>query len=257
MARRRGGGAGVLLERNVLAYRGAWKVFVTGFVEPVLYLAAIGVGVGRLVEGFTIDGVEVGYAAFVAPGMLAASAMNGALLDATFNLFFKLRHLKLYDQVLTTPVGTTDIARGELAWCLLRGTAYSAVFLLVMAASGLIRSWWALAALPAAALVAFAFGAAGMAVTTYFTSWQDFDRITLVQLPLFLFSATFFPVQTYPAPARWVVEATPLYRGVVLCRELVLGVPSTAGLVSVAYLAGFGLVGLALLRRRLDRLLLT
>jgi lipooligosaccharide transport system permease protein len=187
--------------------------------------------------------------------MLAASAMNGALLDATFNLFFKLRYLKLYDQMLATPLGTTEIAGGELAWCLLRGTVYSTAFLAVMAVLGLTPSWWALAALPAATLIAFAFGAVGMALTTYLTSWQDFDKITLTTLPLFLFSATFFPVTTYPPALRWVVEATPLYRGVVLCRELVLGTPSWAALVSVVYLAAAGAAGLAVLRRRLDGLL--
>ncbi len=246
---------GVLLERNVIAYRGAWKLFVTGFAEPVLYLFSIGVGVGRLVESFTVDGRTIGYAAFVAPGMLAASAMNGALLDATFNLFFKLRYLKLYDQILTTPVGTVDIARGELAWCLLRGTIYSTAFLAVMAMMGTTASWWALAALPAATLIAFAFGAVGMALTTYMSSWQDFDKVTLVTLPLFLFSGTFFPVSAFPPALRWLVEVTPLYRGVVLCRELVLGTPSTASVISVAYLVGLGLLGLVMMRRRLDALL--
>ncbi len=247
----------LLLERNVIAYRSAWKLFVTGFLEPVFYLLSIGVGVGQLVESFTVGGRSIGYAAFVAPGMLAASAMNGALLDATFNLFFKLRYIKLYDQILATPITTTDVARAELAWCLIRGGVYSAAFLTVMAALGLVSSWWALAALPAALLIALAFGAVGMALTTYMTSWQDFDKITLVTLPLFLFSATFFPVTAFPPALRWVVEVTPLYRGVVLCRELVLGTPSWASLVSVGYLALAGAVGLVVVRRRLDTLLLT
>lgn len=247
----------LLLTRNVIAYRSAWRLFVTGFLEPVFYLLSIGVGVGRLVEELTIGERSIAYAAFVAPGMLAASAMNGALLDATFNLFFKLRYVKLYDQILTTPVTTTDVARGELAWCLLRGGIYSTAFLAVMAALGLVSSWWALAALPAALLIAFAFGAVGMALTTYMTSWQDFDKITLVQLPLFLFSATFFPVTMFPAALRWVVELTPLYRGVVLCRELVLGIPSWASVISVGYLLLAGWAGLLVVRRRLDTLLLT
>ncbi len=121
--------------------------------------------------------------------MLAASAFNGALLDSTYNVFFKLKFDKLYDQMLATPLSTTDIARGEIAWGQLRGSAYSAAFLLVMAAMGLVSSWWALLALPAALLIGFAFSAVCMALTTFMKSWQDFDKITLVQLPLFLFSA--------------------------------------------------------------------
>ncbi len=137
------------------------------------------------------------YATFVAPGMLAASAFNGALLDSTFNVFFKLKYSKLYDQMLATPLSTGDIARGEIAWGQLRGSSYAAMFLLVMLAMGLIESWWAVLALPAVLLIGFAFSAVCMAATTWMRNFQDFDKITLVQLPLFLFSATFFPVDTY------------------------------------------------------------
>ena len=248
---------GLLVYRNFVVYRAAWPVFVTGFLEPIFYLLSIGIGVGQLVEEFTFNGQQIEYAAFVAPGMLAASAMNGALIDSTFGVFFKLRFVKLYDQMLATPLGTGDIARGEIAWCLLRGATYSAVFIAVMLALGLVGSWWALLALPATLLIGFAFAAVGMALTTWMTTWQDFDKITLVQLPLFLFSATFFPVTVFDGALRWVVEATPLYRGVVLCRELTTGAVSAASLVSVGYLLAMGLVGLLIVRRRLDRLLLT
>jgi lipooligosaccharide transport system permease protein len=222
----------------------------------VLYLLSIGIGVGQLIDTFEFHGHTIPYAEFVAPAMLAASAMNGALLDATYNMFFKLKFEKIYDQMLATPLSTSDVARGEVAWCLLRGGIYSAAFLVVMAALGLIGSWTAVLALPAAGLVAFASAATGMALTTYLTSWQDFDKITLVQVPLFLFSATFFPVEAFPEALRWVVEATPLYRGVVLCRELTTGVITWASLVSVIYLVVMGLVGVAVVRRRLGALLL-
>lgn len=247
----------LLVLRNLMVFRGQWKLFVTGFLEPLLFLLSIGIGVGALVDGFDVSGEEVGYAAFVAPGMLAASAFNGALMDSTYRVFFKLKYDKLYDQILATPLSTADVARGEIAWGQLRGGVYSAAFLLVMLAMGLVESWWALLALPAALLVGFASSAVCMAATTYMRSWQDFDKITLVQLPLFLFSATFFPVDTYPASVRWLVEATPLYRGVVLCRELTLGTPGWASLVSVAYLVAMGVIGLLVVRRRLDTLLLT
>ena len=247
----------LLVQRNYIVYKAAWKLFLTGFLEPVFYLLSIGVGVGQLIETFEVNGQAVAYAAFVAPGMLAASAFNGALIDSTYNVFFKLKYDKLYDQMLATPLSTADIARGEIAWGQLRGGTYSAAFLLVMVAMGLVESWWALLALPAALLIGFAFSAVCMALTTWMRSWQDFDKITLVQLPLFLFSATFFPVTAFPTWLQWVVECTPLYRGVVLCRELTTGALSWASAVSVVYLLVMGLVGLLVVRRRLDRLLLT
>jgi lipooligosaccharide transport system permease protein len=247
----------LLVLRNYLVYKAAWKLFLTGFLEPVFYLFSIGIGVGQLIETFTFNGQEIPYAEFVAPGMLAASAFNGALLDSTYNVFFKLKYDKLYDQMLATPLTTTDIARSEIVWGQLRGGSYAAAFLLVMWAMGLVSSWWALLALPATLLIGFAFSAVFMAITTYMTSWQDFDKITLLQLPMFLFSATFFPISAYPGAVRWVVEVTPLYRGVVLCRELTTGALSWGSAVSVVYLVAMGVVGLLVVRRRLDTLLLT
>lgn len=252
-----GEATGLLLYRNFLAYRRAWYIFATGFLEPLLYLFSIGVGVGALVGDFTFNGQSVPYAEFVAPGMLAASAMNGSVLDSTFNFFFKLKYNKLFDQMLATPLTTLDIARGELSWSLLRGGIYSAGFLLVMLAMGLVSSWWAVLVVPAALLIGAAFGAVCMALTTWMRSWQDFELVTLATLPMFLFSATFFPVSAYPGVVRWVVEATPLYRGVVLCRELTTGAVTWASAVSVVYLLVMVVVGLLLCRRRLDSLLLT
>ena len=247
----------LLVLRNFIVYRSAWRLFLTGFLEPVFYLLSIGIGVGQLIETFEFNGQAIPYAEFVAPGMLAASAMNGALLDSTYNVFFKLKYDKLYDQMLATPLTTSDIARGEIAWGQLRGGSYSAAFLVVMAAMGLVHSWWAVLALPAALLIGFAFSAICMALTTWMTSWQDFDKVTLAQLPLFLFSATFFPVTAFDGWVRWVVECTPLYRGVVLCRELTTGAVSWGSLVSVVYLVVMGAIGVMIVRRRLATLLLT
>lgn len=247
----------LLLYRNYLAYRRGWYFFVTGFLEPVFYLFSIGIGVGALVTGFELNGQSIPYADFVAPGMLAASAMNGSVMDSTFNFFFKLKYNKLFDQMLATPLSTMDVARGELSWSLLRGGIYSAAFLLVMLAMGLVSSWWALLAVPATLLIALAFGGVCMALTTWMRSWQDFEYITLATLPMFLLSATFFPITAFPTGLQWVVEATPLYRGVVLCRELTTGALSWGSVVSVVYLVVMGVVGLAVCRRRLDTLLLT
>ncbi|GAA1808650.1 ABC transporter permease [Nocardioides hankookensis] len=248
---------GLLVYRNYLAYRRAWYIFASGFLEPVFYLFSIGVGVGQLITGFEFNGQDIPYAEFVAPGMLAASAMNGSLLDSTFNFFFKLKYNKLFDQMLATPLTTMDIARGELTWSLLRGGIYSAGFLLVMVAMDLVSSWWALLVVPAALLIGLAFGGVCMALTTWMRSWQDFEWVTLATIPMFLFSATFFPVEAYPTVVRWVVELTPLYRGVVLCRELTTGALSWGSAISVVYLVAMGVIGLRIVGRRLDGLLLT
>jgi lipooligosaccharide transport system permease protein len=246
-----------LVHRNFLAYRRGWVFFMTGFLEPVLYLFSIGVGVGQLVGDFSFNGRTIAYAAFVAPGMLAASAMNGAILDSTFNIFFKLKFDKIYESILVTPMRVFDVARGEITWALLRGGVYSLGFLLVMAAMGLVQSWWAVLALPATLLIGFAFAGAGMALTTYMRTWQDFEYVQLAIMPMFLFSATFFPVTDLAGPLRAIVEVTPLYRGVVLCRELTTGAVSLDSLVSVVYLAAMGALGLWVVSRRLSRMLLS
>jgi lipooligosaccharide transport system permease protein len=248
---------GLLVQRNYIVYRGAWWIFLSGFLEPVFYLFSIGVGVGALVQGFTYQGAAIPYAEFVAPGMLAAAAMNGSLLDSTFNFFFKLKYSKTFEQMLATPLTTRDIARGELSWSLLRGGTYSLAFLLIMVAMGLVHSWWAVLVLPAALLIGLAFGAVGMALTTYMRSWQDFEYVTLATLPLFLFSATFFPLTAFPAWLQWVIEATPLYRGVALVRELTTGQVTWDSAVSLVYLVVLGVAGMAVVSRRLDKLLLS
>ncbi|HEV8055490.1 MAG TPA: ABC transporter permease [Nocardioidaceae bacterium] len=245
-----------LVQRNYLVYRRGWKVFVTGFLEPVFYLFSIGIGVNQLVDGFTVSGQVVTYTAFVAPAMLAASAMNGAVFDSTYNIFFRLKYAKLYDTVLATPMRPVDIATGEVTWALLRGGVYSAAFLLVMLAMGLVDSWLAVLALPATLLVGFAFAGVGMALTTFMRSWQDFEFVQLAILPMFLFSGTFYPLSVYPAWGQWLIEATPLYRAVLLCRELVTGNVGWGSLVSVVYLAAMGSLGLYVASRRLVTLLL-
>jgi lipooligosaccharide transport system permease protein len=245
-----------IVERNFVVYRRGWVVFLTGFLEPVFYLFSIGIGVSALVGGFTLNGQNVPYTEFVAPAMLAASAMNGAVFDSTYNIFFRMKYAKLYDTVLATPMRPWDIATGEITWALLRGGIYSAGFLLVMLAMGLVDSWFAVLALPATLLIGFAFAGVGMALTTFMRSWQDFEFVQLAILPMFLFSATFYPLSAYPAPLQWVVELTPLYRAVVLCRELVTGALSLGSLASVAYLLVMGGVGVYVASGRLGRLLL-
>lgn len=248
--------ARVVVERNVMTYRRQWVAFATGFFEPVFYLFSLGVGLGALVAGLTVAGRAVTYAEFVAPALLAASAMNGAVFDATYNMFFKLRFMHTFDAMLATPVGPRDIAVGEVLWSLVRSGIYVIVFLLIAAAMGLVHSWWALLAVPAATLVGFTFSAVGMAATTWVRGFADFDYIQLAIVPLFLLSATFYPLSTYPSSLRPLVQLSPLYHGVAIERALMLGDVDATLLVHVGFLVGLGLAGLLVLRRRLVALLL-
>ena len=131
------GMARMLVERNARAFRHIWPTLVSGFFEPVFYLFSLGVGLGRVIGSVEeAPGHTVPYAVFVAPALLASSAMNGAVFDTTGNVFFKLKYARLYDSVLATPLGPRDVAVGEVSWALLRGSAYAAIFLLVMALAG-------------------------------------------------------------------------------------------------------------------------
>ncbi|TME14936.1 MAG: ABC transporter [Chloroflexi bacterium] len=246
-----------LIERNLLVYRRGWIIIFSGFFEPFFYLLGIGFGIGSLVGNVSLGaGHSVPYAVFVAPALMAGTAMNGALYDSTFNLFFKLRYAKTYDAVLATPLGVADVALGEVTWALMRGSLYSLGFLVVMAALGLVISPWALLALPAATLIGFSSAAVGTVATTFMRKWQDFDLVIVVTLPLLLFSATFFPISVYPAPLQAFVQLTPLYHGVDLIRGLTTGNLGPGLLVDVGYLVLLGAFGLAITSRRLQHLLL-
>jgi lipooligosaccharide transport system permease protein len=248
--------AGRLVYRNLLVGRRSWLLFLSGFFEPVFFLLGIGLGVGALVGDVEYRGELVPYKEFVAPAMLAASAMNGAVYESTINVFAKLKWMRTYDGVLATPLSIRDVALGELTYALIRGGIYAVGFMVVMLAMGLVASWWAVLAVPAAILIGAAFAAVGLIGVTFMRSWPDFAMIELVSLPLFLFSATFVPLDEYPPAAQWIVPLTPLYHGVELIRALTLGTVSAQTLVHVAYLLVMMLVGLAIADRRLERLLL-
>ncbi|MFG1640961.1 ABC transporter permease [Amycolatopsis sp. NPDC049252] len=252
------GRASALIERATMVYRNSWLIFLSGAAEPFLYLLAFQLGFGRLVSEVTgPDGRPMSYVAFVAPALLATSAMNGAVFESTFNLFFKLRYAKLYDAMLATPIGPLDVALGEIGWAILRGGVYAVAFLAVAAAMGLLASWWALLMVPAALLVGLAFSAIGMALVTFVKSTAQFDYIQLVLMPMFLFSTTFFPLTVYPEPLQWVVRCFPLYHAIELMRGLATGILSPGMLGNLAYLLVLGGVGLWASTRRIAKLLLT
>jgi lipooligosaccharide transport system permease protein len=253
-----GGRGGVhLIERHARAYRHAWVVLVSGFFEPLFYLLSIGVGIGALVGQVSgPGGHRVGFTSFVAPALLATSSMNGAVFDSTFNVFFRLKYAKFYDAALATPMRAGDLALGEIGWALIRGGLYAAAFMVVMLAMGLTHSVWAVAAVPTALLIGFAFAGAGMSATTFMRSWQHFEFVMLATLPMFLFATTFFPLSVYPRPLQVVVECMPLYQGVALLRGMTLGVVGPGLLWHAAYLALMGAAGLYVAGRRVGRLLL-
>ncbi len=246
----------MLFERNLMVYRRSWMVIFSGVFEPLFYLFSMGIGLGHFVGKVPLpDGRLIDYAIFVAPALLASAAMNGALYDGT-NVFWKLKYARTYDAMLSTPIGPADVAVGETAWALFRGFLYAISFLCVAGALGLVESAWGLLALPGAVVIGFAFAGVGVATATFMRTWQDLELVSLVQLPMFLFSATFFPITTYPEAFQWVVRCSPLYHAVELLRALNLGTVGWAQLVNVAYLLVLGACGLFIAQRRLGKLLL-
>ena len=245
----------LIIERNVMVYRRTWMILFSGFFEPLFYLFFFVYPLQEFIGDVTFEGEVLEYAAFVAPALLASSAMNGAFYDAT-NVFWKLRYGKVYDSILATPVGPKDVAVGETIWAVVRAMLYSAAYLLVIVALGLVDSPWAILALPACFVIGFGFAGAGIAAVTWMRTWKDFDLISLIMLPMFMFSATFYPISVYPEALEWIVRCLPLYQGIELVRSLTTGTVGPFQLVNVAYLATMGLVGMFIASRRIDKLLL-
>ena len=252
------GNASSVMQRGWLATRSTnWLVVVSGFFEPIFYLLSLGIGLGHLVGGVTsASGQEIPYAAFIAPALLATAAMNGAVYDSTWNVFFKMHFAKLYEGMLSTSLGPLDVALGEILLALLRGALYAIGFMLVMQALSLNLSWWALLALPAVLLIAFGFASFGMGITSYMKTFQQMDWINFVMLPMFLLSATFYPITVYPEWIRIVIQAMPLWQGVDLVRGLTTGDVNVGMLLHVLYFAVMIALGLVLTTRRLRALFL-
>lgn len=245
----------LIIERNVMVYRRTWMILFSGFFEPLFYLFFFVYPLESFIGEVSWDGEAIEYGAFVAPALLAASAMNGAFYDAT-NVFWKLRYGKVYESILATPVGPKDVAVGETIWAVVRAMIYASAFLVVIVLLGLVESPWALLALPACFVIGFGFAGAGIAAVTWMRTWKDFDLIQLIMLPMFMFSATFYPISVYPEVLEWVVRSLPLYHGIELIRSLTTGTVGAFQLVNVAYLLALGLVGLWISSKRIDKLLL-
>lgn len=253
--------AAAITSRNATLFRSARAyaaLLISGFAEPVFYLLSIGWGVGSLIGSITLaDGRHVSYLSYVAPALLASSAMSGALAETTTNFFAKLRYQRQYEAVLNTPLTPGDVAFGELGWAMLRGMLYSAAFLAVMVGIGATTPVRALAALPVTLLVGLAFGGFGMAISSFMRSWQDIEYILAVEFALFLFSGTFVPVQAYPVGLQIVVRATPLYQGVQILRGITVGGASWSLLGNACYLVVLAVLTMAIAVRRMRRLFRT
>lgn len=244
-----------MVERSLVVYRRLWLMLVSGFFEPLFYLLSIRIGFGKLIGDVQYAGRSIDYAQFVAPALMASSAMNGAVYDSTMNIFFKLKHARLYDAVLATPMNASDVALGEIAWAVIRGSLYSFAFMLCMVGLGMTSTPWVLLALPSCWLMGFAFASIGMAATTYMRSWADFDWVQTAIMPMFLFSCTFYPLSSY-GDWGWIMQISPLYHGVALVRGASLGVASWGMIGHVVVLLAMASIGLGIAARRVETLLL-
>ncbi|MGH2357347.1 MAG: ABC transporter permease [Candidatus Limnocylindria bacterium] len=246
-----------LVQRNILVYKHQWIIIFSGVFEPVFYLLGIGLGVGGIIETVQVGGRELSYAAYVAPALLATAAMNGAVFETIFNVFFKLNFARTYEGILATPMGITEIAVGEMVWALMRATLYAVSMLVIMLFMGLVLSPWAVLVVPAVLFVAAAFAGAGLAGTAFLRTVNDFDiPMGLVVMPMFLFSGTFFPIDIYPAPIQVFMQATPLFHAISLIRGLSTGLVGLAQVWDVAYLVAFFAVGLWIATRQMERKLI-
>ena len=241
-----------IIERSLIALRSStWVPVATGFVEPVLYLLAFGYGMGELIGNVTLGDKTIDYTVFIAPGLLATSAMNGAIYDSTWNVFFKLNESKLYQGMLATPLGPLDVALGEITWALFRGLSYAIAFLAITTPLGLVPSFSAVLAIPAAVFIAFGFASFGMAITSYFKTYQQMGMINIVLLPLFLFSGSLYPISVYPDWLEFLIQLMPSWHGIELVRDVWFGNFDSGTLLHISYFLVMIICGLYFTTRRL------
>lgn len=236
-----------VLEYCARVYRRSWRgtLFVT-FLAPILFLGAMGFGLGSFVDrsGGLPGGVP--YASFLAPGLLAAQGMQTAAFESTYPIMGRIVWDRIYAAMLATPIGVRDIVLGQFAWIGVRLLLVTSVFFGVMVTFGLARSPIAVLAIGAATLTGLAFAAPIMAFTATQRNDQGFNAIFRFGItPLFLFSGTFFPVERLPTVLQPIAWLTPTYHGVALARDLSLGTATLPGvLVHLAVLVAVAGVGL-------------
>lgn len=240
----------------LLRYRRVWRATILSSVlTPAVYLGSVGSGLGSMVgrhASASLGGVT--YLVFLAPGLLAAQAMLTAQAEATFPVYAAVTWTRSYRAAAASPLSPADIFFGHLMFIIFRITMNSAVFLVVMAVFGTLRSPLALASLPAAVLTGAAMAVPLQALAVTCTSDTPLNLIQRFGIvPVFLFSGTFYPVTRLPAWARDIAYATPLWHGVALCRSITLdppgGVPLDASLGHIAYLVVFTAAGMIIALR--------
>jgi lipooligosaccharide transport system permease protein len=230
-------------------YRRTWRgTIYSSVLQPVLYLGAMGLGLGTLVNQHGTAGLGgVSYLVFLAPGLMAAAAMQTAVAESLYPVYSAVKWQRTYQAAAATPLKPGDIFRGHLLFTTMRLTMNMTIFLIIMSAFGAVRSAWVVAAFPAAVLTGLAFATPldAFAVTRKKTD-QAFNVIfRFGMIPLFLFSGTFFPVAQLPGWIRPLAYVTPLWHGVALCRSLSLGNADLVGsLGHIAYLAAIAILGL-------------
>lgn len=213
--------------------RYAVSFFVAALGDPVFYLLGIGYGLGRFVTD--IDGVP--YAVFLAPGIVAFTAMNSATFETTIGSFTRMSEQNTYAAILATPCSVADIVAGDVLWAASKGTLAVAIVLAIVAALGLVASPFALGLLPLGFLIGLMFGAIGMVMTAKAPSYDFFNYyFTFVFSIMFLFCGVFFPISSLPAWARVVAWCLPLTHAVDLARGLASGVLPPALLGDLAWM---------------------
>ena len=251
-------GALRIAQRNLLVYRRAWRgSLFMGFLQPTLFLLAMGVGLGSLVDAGTqpLPG-GVSFLQFLAPGLLAATCMQTATFESTYPISGKMTWRHNYEAITATPMGIRDVVLGELTWIAARLSTVAMAFTAVMVAFGVPHSPLVLLAVPAAVLTGLAFSAPLVAYAATLKSGSDDFAIVFrfIITPLFLFSGVFFPLTRLPRALQLVAWFTPLFHGVELTRGLTLGtLDSPAWIAHVAYLLVMLAVGVAAGFRTFDR----
>ena len=251
--------AGRVFEHRLLQYRRTFRSSIfTSFLSPVLFLTAMGLGLGAYVSPESVAALGgVPYLVFLAPGLLAATSMQAASFEATFPIMGGLVWSKTYHAMYATPITPRDIALGNMAWMAARLTLICSIFTLVIILFGAAQSPLIVLAIPAAVLTGMAFATPIAAFSATQKTPSRFAAIFRFGItPLFLFSGTFFPISSLPAALQGLAWLTPLFHGVALTRGLSLGTlfdDPTAAVIHVTYLVVLALVGGYLTIRNISR----
>ena len=245
-------------ERNLTVYRQSWKIsFIPPLLEPLFYLLAFGIGLGGLVGVIRYGGVEISYVRFIAPALIAITVMNSAFFENTYGSFVRMYYQKTFDAMMATPLTVEEIIAGEIVWGATKSLIATAIMMVVISFFGLIRYPEGLLLLPLAFLGGLAFGAAGMIFTALVPTIELFNLpVFLFITPMFLFSGTFFPLESLPGWAQTAAAFFPLTRLTELARAFSTGRIGAGLWPGIAYLACFAAIAFPLALSRMRKRLI-